>query len=59
MNWPFGKKWHDVDPENHVKLIVTGVCKESDKNQIIKDCKDKGVKAVVTSAPVLGVFDIK
>lgn len=48
-----------LDPEAHVKLIVTGMCKESCKDKLLEDCKAKGVKAIVTDAPVLGVFDIK
>jgi len=55
----FSRSPKPLDPEDHVKLIVTGVCKDTCKEKLKADCKAKGVKAVVTDVPVLGVFDIK
>jgi len=57
MKNPFRK---DKEPFKHknVRLIVTGVCKEHDKEDLCKQMEAQGVKAVVTSVPVLGQFDI-
>ena len=53
------KKKEDKEPDNkNVRLIVTGQCGDVCKEQLKKDLKEKGVKAVVTSSPVLGVFDL-
>jgi len=42
----------------NVRLIVTGTCSDSCQKQLRDDLKKKGVKAVITSSPVLGVFDL-
>lgn len=41
-----------------VRLVVTGVCKDSDKDKLQVDLKNQGVNVVVTSVPVLGTFDL-
>jgi hypothetical protein len=50
------------EPENHVqqgvKLVVTGVTNDEKKKLLQQELEKKGIKAVVTSEPVLGVFDL-
>jgi len=57
MRNPF-KKDKEEHKHKNVRLIVTGVCKENDMKNLEKQMESKGVKAVVTSIPVLGQFDI-
>ncbi len=59
MNIPFRtKKEKNENCSNNVKLVVSG--SSSDKG--LKDLEDKlekkGIKAVVTKEPILGVFDL-
>jgi len=54
--WPFKKK--EVDAPKKIRLLVTGICKDSCKQKLLKDVQEEGVRVVVTDAPVLGVFDL-
>ena len=46
------------EENKNVTLVVTGVSSENSKKELEKQLNDKGVKAVVTDSPVLGVFDL-
>jgi len=58
MKWKFWQKDTENYKQKNTRLVVTGVCKESDKEQLQKDLKNSGVTTVVTSVPVLGTFDL-
>ena len=52
------KKKDDEAKFKDVRLVVTGNCGADCHKKLREDLKKKGVKAVVTSSPVLGVFDL-
>ena len=57
MKIKFWAKEKSYEHKN-TRLVVTGTCSENDKKALEADLKAKGVNAVVTTNPVLGVFDI-
>ena len=57
MKWKFWNKTTWVKAKD-VRLVVTGMCKESDQIKLAEAIKEKGVNTVVTSLPVLGIFDL-
>ena len=51
--------WKKDEPiSTKMKLIVTGVAKESDLIKLAEACEKKGQRTVVTALPVLGVYEI-
>ena len=54
----FWKHKEKVYEHKNTRLVVTGTCSANDKKALEEDLKKKGVNAVVTTNPVLGVFDI-
>ena len=59
MNIPFRtKKEKDKDCANNVKLIVSGSSSPERLKELEEQLEKKGVKAVVTKEPILGVFDL-
>ena len=57
MKWKFWQKTTWAKAKD-TRLVVTGVCKDSEKIQLREDIKKLGVNVVVTSVPVLGTFDL-
>lgn len=51
------KKDEEIKNKN-VRLVVTGNCGSDCHKKLREDLKKEGVKAVITSSPVLGVFDL-
>ena len=56
MRNPFRNK--ESYAHKNTRLVVTGSCTSESNKNLEADLKKKGVNAVVTSNPVLGVFDI-
>jgi hypothetical protein len=48
----------EKDGKSDVTLVVTGQTSDKGKEELEKKLATKGIKAVVTSEPVLGVFDL-
>ena len=56
-----GQKKDPVESKKNpvgVTLVITGSNSDADNDKLVKDLEAKGVKAVVTKSPVLGVFDL-
>ncbi len=59
MKIPFRiKKEKNKDCKNNVKLVVSGSSSPERLNELEEQLEKKGVKAVVTKEPILGVFDL-
>jgi len=59
MNIPFRtKKEKSKDCLNNVKLVVSGSSSPERLKELEEQLEKKGVKAVVTKEPILGVFDL-
>ncbi len=59
MKIPFRiKKEKDKDCLNNVKLIVSGTSSPEKLKELEEQLEKKGIKAVVTKEPILGVFDL-
>jgi len=59
MNIPFRtKKEKHKDCANNVKLVVSGSSSPERLKELEEQLEKKGVKAVVTKEPILGVFDL-
>jgi len=59
MKIPFRtKKEKNKDCSNNVKLVVSGTSNPTALKELEKKLEEKGVKAVVTKEPILGVFDL-
>jgi len=59
MNIPFRtKKEKNSDCLNNVKLVVSGTSSEKGLKELEEKLEKKGIKAVVTKEPILGVFDL-
>ena len=52
------QKKPNKDEGKNVRLVVTGVSSDNSRKELERQLNDKGVKAVVTDNPVLGVFDL-
>ena len=59
MNIPFRTKKEKNDGcLNNVKLVVSGSSSDKGLKDLEEKLEKKGIKAVVTKEPILGVFDL-
>jgi len=59
MKIPFRtKKEKTKDCLNNVKLVVSGTSSDKGLKELEEKLEEKGIKAVVTKEPILGVFDL-
>jgi len=59
MHIPFRtKKEKPKDCLNNVKLVVSGTSSDKGLKELELKLEEKGIKAVVTKEPILGVFDL-
>ncbi len=52
------KKEKSIDGLNNVKLVVSGSSSPERLKALEEELEKKGIKAVVTKEPILGVFDL-